>query len=386
MKHVALIYDGKLPYDLKVMSGVAQYMQEGAEFITYTEEDALVNQRLPDLRTWHGDGIIADFDDPRVAAAVLRAKLPTVGFGGGFGWYRSNAGIPYFFSDQAKIGEMAADHLMERGLQHFGYCDYARSFTNVWSEERQTSFTDRLAQYGFSCSIFHPIHKTTRKWSSVLTSIGKWLQSLPKPVGVMGANDRRAYHVLEACRTFQIRVPEEVAVLGVDNDEMLCQLSNPALSSIEQGAKQIGYQAAALLDKMMRSAKTVPVRNLIAPIEVVTRKSTDVLAIDDSIASIAMSYIRANAHRGIGVSHVVKAVGMSRSTLETRFRTATGHTVHEIIRRVQLNYARHLVADSGLAMKEIAANSGFQSVQHMTSLFAKTYGLPPARYRKNFIR
>jgi LacI family transcriptional regulator len=386
MRHVALIYDGKLPYDLKVMSGVAQYLQEGAEFITYTEEDALMNQKLPDLRTWHGDGIIADFDDPRVAAAVLRTKLPTVGFGGGFGWYPAKSGIPYFFSDQVKIGEMAADHLMERGLQHFAYCDYARSFTNIWSEERQRSFANRLAQYGFSCSVFRPVHKTTRQWSSVLTSLGKWLLSLPKPVGVMGANDRRAYHVLEACRTYQIQVPEQVAVLGVDNDEMLCQLSNPALSSIEQGAKQIGYQAAALLDRMMKSAKSVALRHVIAPIEVVTRKSTDVLAIEDGVSSTAMSFIRSNAHRGIGVGDVVRAVGMSRSTLETRFRTAVGHTVHDIIRRAQLDHARHLVAESGLAMKEIAANSGFQSVQHMTSLFTRAYGSPPARYRKNLIR
>jgi len=386
MRHVALIYDAKLPYDLKVISGVALYMQEGAEFITYTEEDALSNQRLPDLRSWHGDGIIADFDDPKVAAAVLRCKLPAVGFGGGFGWYPAQAGIPYFFSDQRKIGKLAADHLMERGFRNFAYCDYARSPTNVWSEERQRSFVASLRKRGFSCSVYHPLHKTTRQWSSVLASLGNWLQALPKPVGVMGANDRRAHHVMEACRAYQIRVPEEVAVLGVDNDEILCQLSNPALSSIEQGAKQIGYKAAVLLDRMMKGAKPRQQHYVIAPISVVIRKSTDVLAIEDNVAADAMIFIRSHFNVGISVMDVVSALGMSRSKLESRFKASIGRSVHEVIRKIQLDRARHLVSETNLAMKEIAANTGFRSIQHMTSLFGESFGQTPAKYRKELIR
>lgn len=383
MRHVALIYDGKLPYDLKVMSGVAQYLQEGAEFIPYTEEDALKNQRLPDLRVWRGDGIIADFDDPNVAAAVLRSRLPVVGFGGGFGWYPPSAGIPYFFGNQRLIGEMAAEHLMERGLRHFAYCDYARTPTNVWSEERQRSFAAKLRSSGFECAVFSPHHKTVRQWTSVLESLGKWLLGLRKPVGVMGANDRRAHHVLEACRAHQIRVPEEIAVLGVDNDEMLCSLSNPALSSIEQGAREIGYRAAHLLDRMMAGQKPIKTCHVIPPIAVVTRQSTDVLAIDDEVSSKAMTFIRANAHLGISVEDVVGSVGMSRSALEYKFRASVGRTVHEVIRKVQLDRARHLVSKTNLAMKEVAANAGFRSVQHMTSLFGQAFGITPARYRKN---
>lgn len=386
MRNVALIYDAKLPYDLKVISGVALYMQEGAEFITYTEEDALKNQKLPDLRSWRGDGIIADFDDPKVAAAVLRSKLPAVGFGGGFGWYPPHADIPYFFSDQRMIGKLAADHLLERGFRNFAYCDYVRSSTNVWSEERQRSFAANLAKRGFSCSIFCPLQKTTRQWRSVLASLGNWLQSLPKPVGVMGANDRRAHHILEACRAYQIRVPEEVAVLGVDNDEMLCQLSNPALSSIEQGAKQIGYEAAILLDRMMGGAKPRQQHYVIPPIGVVTRKSTDVLAIEDKVAADAMVFIQSNFHTGINVVDVINALGMSRSALESRFKASTGRSVHEVIRMIQLNHARNLISETNLAMKEIAASAGFRSVQHMTSLFGKSFGQTPAKYRKELIK
>lgn len=386
MRHVALIYDGKLPYDLKVMGGVAQYIQEGAEFIIYTEEDALKNQKLPDLRSWHGDGIIADFDDPNVAAAVRRSKLPAVGFGGGFGWYLRDSEIPYFFSDQARIGEIAANHLVERGFRNFAYCDYARSPTNVWSEERQSSFAATLARRGFSCAVYSPRNKTVRQWNSVLSSIGNWLLSLPKPIGVLGANDRRAYHVLEACRASQIRVPEAVAVLGVDNDEMLCQLSNPALSSIEQGAKQIGYKAAALLESMMSGARPRKMHNVISPIGIVTRKSTDVLAIEDKVAANAMIYIRSHFHLGISVADIVSALGTSRSTLEVRFKASVGQSVHEVIRKIQLDRARELIAETTLAMKEIASNTGFRSVQHMTSLFGEAFGQTPAKYRKEIIR
>lgn len=386
MRHVALIYDGKLPYDMKVMSGVALYMQEGADFITYTDEDALKDQKLPDLRTWHGDGIIADFDDPKVAAAVLRSKLPAVGFGGGYGWYTPGRGIPYFFSDQCKIGEMAAEHLMDRGFRNFAFCDAAQSSTNVWSKERCRAFAARLQKRGFSCSVYHPQHKTMRRWSSVLASLGKWLESLPKPTGIMGANDRRAYHVLEACRTYHIHVPEEVAVIGVDNDEMLCQLSNPALSSIEQGAKQIGYQAAALLDRMMDGHRPRREDIVVPPIGVVTRKSTDVFSIEDRLAKQAMEYIRAHAHKGIAAANVVKVLGISRSTLDSRLRSSTGHSVHDIIRTVRLDRARYFVAETNLGIKAIAANTGFKSVQHMTTLFGKAFGQTPAEYRKNLIR
>jgi LacI family transcriptional regulator len=386
MKHVALIYDAKLPYDLKVISGVAQYMQEGADFITYTEEDALKNQKLPDLRTWHGNGIIADFDDPNVAAAVLRSRLPAVGFGGGTGWYPPNTGIPYFFSDQRKIGELAAAHLMERGFRNFAYCGYARSPTNAWSEERQISFEAALAKRGFACQVFKPRHKTLRQWNSVLASLGEWLESLPKPVAVMGAKDRRAHHVLEACRAYRIHVPEEVAVLGVDNDEVLCQLSNPPLSSIEQGAKRIGYEAAGLLDRMMDGAKPRQVRYLIPPVGVVVRKSTDVLAIEDKVAGAAMIYIRANVKKGLSVANVVNALGMSRSTVEARFKASLGQTVHEVIRKIQLDGARHLIEETNLALKEISAASGFRSVQHMTSLFGESFGQTPAKYRKGLLR
>ena len=313
MRRIAVIYDARVPYDLKVVSGIARYMHEGGEFTTYIEENALRNQALPDLHTWNGDGIIADFDDPGVAAAVLRAKLPVVGFGGGYGWYPRASSIPYFFSNQRAIGYMAADHLLERGFRNFGYCGYVPSPTNLWDEERQAAFAARVGKRGFPCHIYKPVHKTLRQWEQFLKSLGAWLVSLPKPIAVMGAHDRRARQVLETCRIYQLRVPEEVAVIGVDNDEMLCQLCTPELSSIEQDAKRIGYEAAALLDRMMAGKKPRRIHNVVDPVEIVVRKSTEAFAVEDMLVSRAMTFIRTNAGSGIKVMDVVKSAAISRS-------------------------------------------------------------------------
>jgi LacI family transcriptional regulator len=384
-RRVALIYDATLPYDLKVISGIARYVQESAELNIYIEEDALKSQRLPDLRSWHGDGILADFDDPGVAASVSRARLPVVGFGGGYGWYSRQSAIPYFFSNQVEVANLAADHLIERGFLHFAYCGFPATPTNLWGEERCKAFARRLKGRGFSCQVYPVVHKTTRQWTSVLASLGAWLKSLPKPVGLMAANDKRARHVLEACHSHGFHVPEEVAVVGVDNDEVLCELSSPRLSSVEQDAKRIGYEAISLLDRLMKGEKTRQRHFFIDPLGVVTRGSTDILAIQDRLVAKTITFIQSSASQGIRVRDVVTSLAISRSSLETRFKAATGRTIGAAIRRAQLQRAQRMIAETNLAMKEIAAVSGFKSVQHMTTLFGKTFGRTPAKYRKAII-
>jgi LacI family transcriptional regulator len=384
-RRVALIYDATLPYDLKVISGIARYVQEGAELNIYIEEDALKSQRLPDLKSWHGDGILADFDDPGVAAAVSRARLPVVGFGGGYGWYSRRSAIPYFFSNQTAVANVAADHLIERGFQHFAYCGLPPTPTNLWGPERCQAFVERLSARGFSCHIYPVVHKTTRQWTSVLASLGAWLKTLPKPVGLMAANDKRARHVLEACHTYGLQVPEEVAVIGVDNDEVLCELSSPQLSSVEQDAKRIGYEAIALLDRLMNGEKPRQRHFFIDPLGVVTRGSTDILAVEDRVVARTITFIQSAASQGIRVRDVVNSLAISRSGLETRFKAATGHTISAAIRKAQLQRAQRMIAETNLAMKEIAAVTGFKSVQHMTTVFGKAFGRTPARYRKTLI-
>ena len=386
LRRVALIYDAKAPYDLKVMSGIARYVHEGAKFNIYIEENTLKSQKLPDLRSWHGDGILADFDDPGVAMEVSHARLPVVGFGGGFGWYSRRSRIPYFFSNQNAVAQLAADHLLDRGFRHFAYCGFFPNPINLWSEERYRAFAKRLKTRGFYCHMYRGGHKTMRQWNSILASLGAWLRSLPKPIGLMAANDKRARTVLEACHTCDLRVPEEVSVIGVDNDELLCELSTPQLSSVEQDAKRIGYEAIALLDRMMSGEKPRQRHFLIDPLGVVTRTSTDIMAVEDRLVAKTMAFIQSGATDGVRVRDVVVTMATSRSGLETRFKASMGYTIHAAIRKAQLERARRMITETNLAMKEIASGTGFKSVQHMTTLFGKAYGRTPAKYRKSIIK
>jgi LacI family transcriptional regulator len=382
MRRVALIYDATRAYDLKVMTGVAEWLQNGANWSLYLEETSLKDQRLPELSSWKGDGVIADFDDPAVAAAVARSRLPAVGFGSGYGWYAPESRIPYFFSNNQAVARLGAGHLLDRGLRNFAFCGYPRTPINGWSEERERVFVSHLRERGIVCGAYRGRHRSGARWADIERELGDWLASLPKPVGVMAANDHRARQVLEACRARGLRVPDEVAVVGVDNDELLCKLSTPLLSSVEQGAVRLGYEAAALLDAIMRGARPRQRRIVINPVGVVTRRSTDMLAVGDEVAARALDFIRAHACRGIKVGDVVNAVMVSRSGLEVHFRQALGHSVHTAIRKARVEQVARLLCETGLSLKQIAGCTGFRSVQHMTAVFTRIYGRPPGEHRR----
>jgi LacI family transcriptional regulator len=198
----------------------------------------------------------------------------------------------------------------------------------------------------------------------------------------MAANDNRGRRVLEACRAYNIAVPDEIAVVGVDNDELLCRLSSPPLSSVEQGAKGLGYAAATLLDQMIQGRNSRKRHYVFDPMTVVTRQSTDVLAIDDPKVAQAMAFIRDHSSEGIKVPHVVSAVAISRSGLETRFTSAIGYSNHTAIGHTKLERVRRLVTETDMPLKQIALESGLKSVQHMTTLFVKSFGQTPGKYRR----
>jgi LacI family transcriptional regulator len=222
-----------------------------------------------------------------------------------------------------------------------------------------------------------------RKWINIQHELTAWLESLEKPVGLMAANDARARHVLEACRAIGLRVPEDVAVLGVDNDDVICELTDPPLSSIEHGAASLGYQAAALLDQLMNGKKPKHMSTGVPPKEVVARRSTDILAIEDPEVAAAMAYLHENSCRPIRIADVVAAVQVSRSTLETKFKAVTGRTIHNEIRRLQIDSVRSLLATTDLPIKQIAAMAGFAHIHYMTTIFHQHTGWTPAEYRKH---
>ena len=249
---VAVILDAARPYDRLIIGGVAQFVREHGQWRLYVEEDPL--QKLPDLAHWHGHGIIANFDDRHVARAIRGLDIPIVGVGGGYGWHDPASGVPYIYTDNAAIGRLGAEHLLACGFEHLAYYGYPRTATSGWSEERAEAFATACRDAGRSCAVFTGRHGTARRWEELQRDLTAWVGRLPRPVGLMACNDVRARHVLEACRSLGLRVPHDVAVLGVDNDEMICELTDPPLSSIDQAARRIGYEAAAALDRLMAQA------------------------------------------------------------------------------------------------------------------------------------
>jgi LacI family transcriptional regulator len=388
---VVLVLDTANPYQRKIVRGVATYMHQAAHWSLHVVHDSPQRQlylrqdpleSLPDLRTWQVDGILAAFHSRRITRAIHAMKIPVVGIEPDFGWLDPSVRIPCFATDNHAIGRLGAEDLIARGFTRLAFCGIPRSRFTGWAGDRAAAFQECARQAGLPCSIFVGRHAEARQWSQVYRALLEWLESLEKPVGLMACYDIRARHVLEACRTLGLVVPEEVAVIGVDNDEMLCELSSPTLSSIEQGARNLGFQAAALLDRWMAGEEPPPVRHVVEPESLVTRRSSDTLAIEDADVANAVRFIRRHACEGIQVGDVVRSVGMSRSALETRFKTVMNRTIHAEIQRVQIEHARHLVATSDLPLKQIALRAGFRYVQYMTTVFRQHTGRTPAQYRK----
>ncbi len=379
-RRVALLGNVSRRYDRRVIQGVAAYARQAGGWSLYVEEDPL--QKLPRLERWDGDGILADFDDHKFVVAVRGLKIPVVGFGGGRGWYDEASQVPYFTTDNAAVGRLAAEHLLACGFTRLAFYGNPRRRLHQWCEEREDAFCARAAAEGVRCVAYRGRHADAQHWSVQLRELAAWLRGLPRPIGLMACTDIRARQVLEACRMIGARVPEDVAVIGVDNDEMICELTAPPLSSIEQGSRQIGFQAAALLDRLMAGRKPGPLRSVIAPESLIARQSTDVLACDDADVSAAIRFVRQHACDPIRVDDVLQRVPLSRTTLEKRFSGVLHRTVHAEIQRIQVERAKQLLATTDLQVKQIAQRCGFKYVPYLTRVFRLQVGLAPVEFRR----
>lgn len=376
---VAVIANAHLPYDRLIVRGIAAYMRTCSRWSLYVEEDPL--QKLPDLRTWKGDGLIVDFDDQRVAQATRLLDLPIVGIGGGGGWYDPATRIPYFETDDVKIAELAAEHLLDLGLRRFAYYGAPVGRVSIWSQTRAAAFAGRIAESGYACDVLTSRYKNAHNWDKLLTELMTWLKGLEPPVGLMACNDVRARYVLEACRALELRIPDDVAVIGVDNDELMCELSQPPLTSIEQGAFHLGYEAAALLDRMLRGHKPRQLRYRVKPVGLVARQSTDIVAIDDAEVAAALKLIRATPCPELQAERVAEQVSLSRCTLDRRFKLAVGMTVHEKIQLARLARAKELLSATDWPLSAVAREAGYANVQYLSAVMRQSVGQTPTQYR-----
>ena len=383
LPQVALLIQSSLEYGRGLLRGVGSYLQVHGPWTVFHRVGMLPESLSPQLRQWRPQGIIGQFENREVLRQVRRLRIPTVDV---FALYAAR-NIPRLGVDHASVSRMAADHFLELGYRHFAYCGFQGVY---YSERRGKAFVDYLAERGHAVDCFASSESKTNSGVFEIESagqfeierIGRWLRTLPRPVALMAGTDVRARQVLEACRLFECRVPDEVAVLGVGNDEVLCNLADPPLTSVALRPEKIGYEAAALLDRMMRGEAPPTEPLLHGPLCIVSRQSTNSLAMDDPVLREAVLFFRTHFADGVSVADAAQHVGVSRSTLQRRFVDILGRTPREELIRVQLNRVQELLRDTTLPLDKIAEQTGFDHPECLMRLFKRKLGQTPTQYRK----
>ena len=381
-RKIALLIEWSRGYGRGVLAGIANYVKAHETWKIYQTERRLCDAAPGWLKDWQGDGIIARIENKELLEEIRKLDVPVVDLFE----HRSTEGIPGVITDNRAIAHLAADHLIERGLKHFAYCGLPGVYS---SEARGECFVEYLNRLGYEVSVYDNPQQSASSFISTTEdyelrceeTVASWVAELPKPVGLMACNDLRAHQVLMACSDRNIAVPEELAVMGVDNDELICELCHPPLTSIEQNTEGVGYQAATLLDRLLDGEAPPAEPILVEPLGVVSRQSTDIVAVGDADVAAAVHYIRGHACDGIQVSDVLQHVQISRSTLERRFTRLLGRSPKAEILRVQLDRVKHLLAMTDYPLARIAELVGFEYMESMCECFKRVTGQTPGQYR-----
>jgi LacI family transcriptional regulator len=344
---------------------------------------------------WKPDGIICQIYDDRLAKVYRDTGKPVVELFES----RAKSEFPRILPDDVATGELAARHFLERGFRHFAY--FGAPWM-LWSREREAGFRAEIekvfrtrAESGrandsqsFTLAIYDSgADKAAAAFGGSnerrAAAMGAWLRNLPRPLALFSTNDLWGFELLQAAREVGLHVPEDVAILGVDDEELLCEIAHPPLSSIRIGAEQIGRVAVALLDQLLSKGGKMPKVPRVPPIGVVTRQSTDVLAVEDPDVAAALRHIRQHAVEGLSVKQLLDSVPVNRRTLERRFVSVLGHTPLEEIRRIRLERAKVLL-QTDLPIYDVARRCGFTTPEYMATSFLQAIGLTPTSYRRQF--
>jgi len=411
-RRVAVLTGTQTGYNRDVLRGIIAYGRRHAHWDFYVSRwRGLAG--MGHLGAWDGDGVIVYLELSDRLKRDLPRSIPAVSVSSRY----PPTDVPLCIPDHAAIGRLAADHLLGLGLRHFAYVGQPRHWG---SRQRADGFvraiggSDGVMEWSSNgvkeaATAARP-HSTTPSLHHSITgpplptfhgcfeidpdasdeasraAMGRWLAALPKPVGVLAFNDDHAERVPEAARRAGLDVPGDVAVVGVDNDDLVCDVTTPPLTSVDSAADRVGYEAAALLARLMDGESPPAGPVLVPPRGVVVRQSTDQLTVADADVAAAIRFIRLRAADGIDVRDVVAAVPVSRRTLERRFRDAIGHSLHEEIRRQRMERARSLLTETDLPLADVAAACHFKHPAHFTHAFRRHAGTTPGAYRRRMGR
>jgi LacI family transcriptional regulator len=384
---IALLFNANKVYDREIITGIGNYLlSTRVAWDLFLEED--FRCRLAGIERFDGDGIIADFDDPAVGEALRDCALPVVAVGSSFedpAHYPPD--LPYIATDNSKLVSLAYTHLIGSGLEHFALYSLPQAQENRWAQQRELAFAHLRRADGRSAAqidseIYRGLSTSAPSWNQATEQLTAWLRQLPKPVGLIAVTDARARHLLQACLIAGIPVPEEVAIIGIDNDPLTRTLTRIPLSSVIQGTEEMGRTAAHVLHQMLHGARFPGRRILVPPVGINVLESTRHQPLVSPYVMRARHFIRQYACQGIRTEQVADYVGVSRSSLEEYFRRERQCTVHQEILRHKLDVAKALLAKRDASSAEVAIRCGFTSLQYMYAVFRRELGCTPREYQE----
>lgn len=327
-------------------------------------------------KKWEADAIIAQFDDTDEVELFQQNGIIALAQD-----FKSRFSvIPNITSMYKQTGQMAADFFLQKGFRNFAFYGYKDV---VWSEERCMGFRDRIVEKGFGdCFFEYQKQSLENLWYYESEPVGNWIRYLPRPVALMACDDTQGNKIMELCRVMGIKIPEEIAVLGVDNDEIICGLSDPPLSSVELNIVKGGYEAARLIERLLLDKDTISKDVVIQPITIINRLSTDIYATDDPLILKALKYIHQNLTNQINVEDIVRQVPLSRRLLEIRFKQVTGQSIHQYISNLRIERFSQLLLSSTEPISELAAQVGLTDAKNLARQFKEWKGCTPIEYRR----
>jgi len=377
--HVALLIETSNAYCRELLRGIAAYTRDNRPWSIYLSEHERGASVPGWLRRWKGDGIIARVENEKIAAAIVEAKVPVVNV--------SSTDLvptmPAVVVDEETMIQLAVEHLQERGFEQFAFFG---AVTHVWSKTREEAFARRVSDLGHEC-LSYSVSTAARHhpdWEREQDKVVRWIESLPTPIGMLAAYDFLGQQLLDACYRAGVMVPEQVAVISLGDDQALCDLTLPPMTSVTVNAYRAAYLASSTLDQLMAGGSVDQRVVHVEPFGVHLRQSTDVMAIDNPEIVTSLQMIRSHACDGIKIEDLLIEIPMSRRLFEQQFKKLVGRTPHEEIIRVKLTHARRLLAESELSLTDIANRVGFRHASYMSEVFRKKVGLSSSKYREKF--
>lgn len=381
MAKILLLTDFSSGYSRNLLKGIVRYSKEVGNWsfqrmplyyrMLYGE-----NGVVEWAKKWQADAIIAQLSDVNIEL-LNDLNIPIIVQN-----YRDrNKAVSNLTGDYFNTGVMAAKFFLNRGYRNFAFYGFKGA---IWSRERADGYSHEIEKQGYKLAVLENDNKDKEEWSYNHTVLGNWLQSLPKPVALFACDDHFALQISETCNVYNINVPDDIAILGVDNDDLLCNISDPPLSSIVLDVENGGYNAGKLLHQLITKEITEPFNIVVNPLIIERRKSTEKYAVSDKNIRIILNYIEKNYANHLSVEELVKQVPLSRRVLEKKFKEETGESLYQYIQNYRIDQFTRLLITTDYSLFEAALQSGFENYKNVSRVFRKYKSLSPAEYRKRY--